>query len=177
MRALAAVDKEVLATVLFAGAGVAGLALSSADWAARAPVALFYATLVVNTWFSIRFFSRLPPTDRDESLIDGILTVLYLALAFAIGRTIPFLAIATLLFVAAVSKYALLRGVVPFPRTLRRKMFIDFLGVLLCLAALLGAVAGFEMESAWALALAFLAANIFLLLVRPMYRVFDPGGP
>jgi predicted branched-subunit amino acid permease len=53
-------------------------------------------------------------------------------------------------------------------------MAIDSLGGLLCLVALTGALLGNEIESTWALALVFLAANVFLLLVQPMYRVFDP---
>jgi fatty acid desaturase len=60
------------------------------------------------------------------------------------------------------------------PRTLWRKMAIDSLGGLLCLVALIGALSGYEIESTWALALVFLVANVFLLLVQPMYRVFDP---
>jgi hypothetical protein len=174
MRGVEAIDKEILATGLFAAAGIVGLFLSEADWAARAPTALFYAVLVVNTWFSVRFFSRLPPIDRDEALIDGFLTVLYVGLAFAIGRNIPFIAIATVMFFAAVSKYALLLRIMDLPRTLWRKMAIDSLGGLLCLVALIGALSGYEIESTWALALVFLVANVFLLLVQPMYRVFDP---
>lgn len=176
MRGVETIDKEILAAVLFGAAGIVGLLLSDAEWTARAPTALFYAVLVVNTWFSVRFFSRLPPIDRDESAIDGLLTILYVALAFAIGRNIPFMAVATVLFFAAVAKYALLRPILNLPRTLRRKMAIDSLGGLLCVAALIGALRGYEMESTWALALVFLAANVFLLLVQPMYRVFDSPG-
>jgi hypothetical protein len=174
MRGVEAIDREILATGLFGAAGIGGLLLSEADWAARAPTALFYAVLVINTWFSVRFFSRLPPIDRDESAIDGLLTVLYIALALAIGRNVPFIAIATVLFFAATAKYALLLRIMDLPLTLRRKMAIDSLGGLLCLVALTGALLGNEIESTWALALVFLAANVFLLLVQPMYRVFDP---
>jgi hypothetical protein len=173
MRGLEEIDREFLATGLFTAAGIAGLLLSDADWSVRAPTALFYAVLVVNTWFSIRFFSRLPPVDRDESAIDGLLTVLYIGLALSIGRVVPFIAIAATMFFVAVAKYSLLRPVLNLPRTLGRKMAIDALGGLLCLAALFGALAGFEWASAWALALVFLVANVFLLLVEPMYRVFD----
>jgi uncharacterized membrane protein len=42
--------------------------------------------------------------------------------------------------------------------------------------ALVGALLGYEVESTWALALVFLAANVFLLLVQPMYRVLDSTG-
>jgi hypothetical protein len=176
MRGVTTIEREVLATALFGTAGIAGLLLSNAEWSARAPTALFYAVLVVNTWFSVRFFSRLPPIDRDESAIDGLLTILYVGLAFAIGRNVPFLAVATVLFFAAVSKYALLLRIMDLPRTLKRKMAIDALGGLLCLVALVGALLGYEVESTWALALVFLAANVFLLLVQPMYRVLDSTG-
>jgi hypothetical protein len=176
MRGIGTIDKAVLATGFFTAAGIAGLFLSGASWEERAPTALVYAVLVVNTWFSVRFFSRLPPIDRNELAIDGLLTVLYVALAFAIGRIIPFIAIATVLFFVAVGKYALLLPVLNLPRTLRRKMFIDALGGLLSLSALIGALLGYELKSAWAFALIFLVANGFLLLVQPMYRVFDSPG-
>ena len=173
MRAIPAAEKEVVATVLFSAAGIIGVLLAPWDSPAVAPTALFYAVLVINTWFSIRFFAHLPPTDRNETLIDGILTILYLALALTIGRTVPFMGIATVLFLSAVAKYALLLRLIEYPRTLRRKMVIDCLGALLCLVALVAAMAGFDSASAWALAAVFAAANVFLLLVRPMYRVLD----
>lgn len=170
--------KEIVATILFTAAGIIGFLLSPADWPTILPGAIFYAVLVVNTWFSIRFFSNLPPVERDESVIDGILTVLYVALAFALGRTIPFIAIAVVLFAFAVPKYALLLRLIDFPHTLRRKMVFDTLGTLLCVAALIGALAGYPLESLWALAIVFTIANLILLTVWPMYRVVAPdrGG-
>jgi hypothetical protein len=176
MRRIGTIDKEILATGIFAVAGIVGLFLSTGTWAERVPTALFYMVLVINTWFSVRFFSRLPPVDRNEAVIDGVLTLLYIALALAIGRIVPFIAIATALFFVAVVKYALLMPVLNLPVTLRRKMFIDALGGMLALAALVGALLGYELQSAWAFALIFTAANSFLLLVQPMYRVFDPPG-
>ncbi len=167
------VPREVVATILFTAAGIVGLVLSPADWPTVLPGAIFYAVLVVNTWFSIRFFSNLPPIERDESVIDGILTVLYIALAFALGRTLQFISIATLLFAFAVPKYALLLRLIDFPLTLKRKMVFDTLGTLLCVAALIGMLVGFPMESLWALAIIFALANLILLTVWPMYRVLD----
>ena len=173
MRTPPAAEKEVVATLMFSAAGVVGLLLAPRDSPALAPTALFYTVLVINTFFSIRFFAHLPPTKRDETRIDGILTILYLALALTIGRAVPFMGIATVLFLSAIAKYALLLRLIEYPRTLHRKMAIDSLGALLCLATLVGAWAGFAIESAWALAVVFAAANVFLLLVRPMYRVLD----
>jgi hypothetical protein len=168
------VPKEIAATILFTAAGIVGLILSPADWPTTLPGAIFYAVLVVNTWFSIRFFSNLPPVERDESIIDGILAVLYVALAFALGQTVTFLAIATILFAFAIPKYALLLRLIDFPHTLKRKMVFDALGTLLCLAALIGALAGYPMESIWVLAVVFTLANLILLTVWPMYRVLAP---
>lgn len=165
------VPKEVVATILFTAAGIAGVLLSPAEWRDILPGAIFYAVLVVNTWFSIRFFSNLPPMERDESVIDGILTLLYVALAFTIGRTIPFLAVAAVLFAFAVPKYALLLRLIDFPHTLKRKMVFDTLGTLLCVVVLIGAFAGYPMESMWALAIVFTLANLVLLTIWPMYRV------
>jgi hypothetical protein len=134
---------------------------------------LFYATLVVNTYYSIRFFSRLPPTDRNETVVDAILAVLYVALGLAVANPRLFTFLALVLFVCAIVKYARLRSLIDYPLTLRRKMLIDFLGAMLCAGAFAGTLAGYPVESVAAFAIVFAIANVYLLLIAPAYRVFD----
>jgi hypothetical protein len=164
-----AVPREITATIVFSLAGLAGLAFAPHVWTAKAPNALFYAVLVVNTYFSVRFFDALPPKERDERVIDGVLAVLYVALAAAIGAPVLFAAIATLLFVAAVAKYWLLLPVMPRPALLRRKMAIDATGGVLCVATLAGTLLSGPLASAWVQAIVFAIANVYLLAIRPMY--------
>ncbi|MEX0853313.1 MAG: hypothetical protein WD036_08550 [Bauldia sp.] len=160
--------KEIAATAIFAVAGLVGTLVSGHPWPARIPNALFYAVLVLNTYFSIRFFGGLPPADRNEAVIDGVLAILYFALALAIGWNLAFALASSLLFAAAMLKYVLLLRLID--RTiLVRKIAIDGAGFLLCAATLAGCYFGYALESAWLQALVFGLANVYLLAIRPMY--------
>ena len=169
MTALVSIRRETAAATLFSVAGIIGTLISAHAWSARLPTALFYAVLVVNTYFSIRFFSLPPPGRRDQTVIDGVLLALYVILAFSIGSILVFSLVSTLLFAAAVLKYALLLGVMDRREILTRKIAIDGLGLLLCAAAFAGSYLGYPLASAWLQALLFGLANIYLLAVRPMY--------
>ena len=52
---------------------------------------------------------------------------------------------------------------------LRRKIVIDGLGLLLCSAAFVGTLAGHPLESAWVQTILFGLANVYLLIIKPMY--------
>jgi hypothetical protein len=170
--------RAAAATALFALAGLLGLAFSPHPWPARLPNALFYAVLVANTFFSVRFFAALPPADRDERLIDGLLVVAYCGLAAAIGAPAVFALVSTAVFALAIAKYALLFGVVPRADILRGKIAIDAMGLALCAATTVAAALGPPLWAAWVQAAVFAAANVYLLLVRPMYGVIlDAGAP
>jgi hypothetical protein len=95
--------------------------------------------------------------------------VLYIGLAATIGTLVPFAAVATLLFAAAVAKYVLLLRVVDRRDILRRKILIDGLGLALCLATLIASLLFDPLWSAWTEALVFAAANVYLLAISPMY--------
>jgi hypothetical protein len=164
--------RAVGATALFALAGIAGFFFAPAPWTAKAPNAVFYAVLVLNTFFSVRFFDALPPHPRDERAIDGLLAILYLALAAAIGTPLVFALISTLLFAAAVAKYVLLMPIMTRQDILRRKIRIDALGLVLCAATLAGTLVSDPLWSAWAAAALFALANVYLLAISPMYA--DP---
>jgi hypothetical protein len=169
MALLPEIRKEVTATALFGAAGLAGFVIAPRDPSAVTATGLFYIALLVNTYFSIWFFGLLPPKDRDERLIDGALVVTYLALGLSIGRIVLFTSASTALFVIAIAKYVLLMPIVARRDILRRKIVIDGLGLLLCGLAFAGALAGYPLESAWLQAILFGVANVYLLLIRPMY--------
>jgi hypothetical protein len=164
--------RAIVAAAAFALAGLAGFLLAPHPWLFKLPHALFYAVLVLNTFFSIRFFDALPPQDRDERAIDAVLTVLYLVLAATIGWLVPFAFVATLLFAAATLKYVLLLPVMERHDILAPKIFIDGLGLAMCVAMLIGSLLFDPLWTAWTAAVAFALANVYLLAIRPMYA--DP---
>jgi len=173
----AALARAAAATALFTFAGLLGTLLSPHPWPARLPNLLFYAVLVANTFFSIRFFAALPPADRDERLIDGLLVVAYCGLAAAIGAWTVFALVSTLLFALAIAKYARLFGIVQRPDILRTKIAIDATGLALCGATAVAAVLASPFWAAWLQAGVFAVANVYLLLVRPMYGIILDAGP
>ncbi len=167
--------RAIAATLAFTLAGLLGFLFAPHLWELKAPNAIFYFVLVLNTFFSVRFFDALPPQGRDERVIDGILTALYLALAATIGWLLPFAVVATLLFAAATMKYVLLLPVMDRRDILYRKILIDALGFIMCLAALAATVWSDPFWAAWGVAFFFALANVYLLAVQPMY--VDPRTP
>ena len=164
--------RAIGATIVFSLAGICGLAFFLEDIYASLPLAVFYATLTVNTFFSIKLFSNLIPTGNiSQKVIDAVLFVSYLALAFSFNSPIIFASIVTLLFIAATLKYALLLKIINHPKLLKRKIAIDSLGVVMGALSMLAIAMGYTAVGVWFLAIVFLAANIFLLFIRPMYRV------
>lgn len=164
--------KSLWAFFGFGFVGIAGWLLAVSDWRASLPLGVFYAVLVVNTYFSVRLFSRITPQgDRTQILFDTMLAFLFMGGAASMGNTLSFMFINLLLFIAAVAKYAFLLGIVPQPGLLRRKILVDLSGVAACAFAFGGALSGYPFASAWALAVAFAIANVFLFFVRPLYRL------
>jgi len=149
--------------------GLLGFLFVPASWETKLPNLIFYAVLVLNTFYSVRFFDALPPQDRDEHIIDGVLTVLYVALAATIGVHLWFAIVSTALFAVAVAKYVLLLRVMDRHDILRTKILIDGLGLVMCLATLVATLVFDPLWSAWAAALVFAAANVYLLAIQPMY--------
>ncbi len=163
--------KASLATFVFALAGIGAILFYAPVGPFLLPHALIYAVLVVNTFFSIRFWSALQPVDNRQFFIDAVLIAAYLALALSIGKPLHFALAALMLFIAAPIKYMLMRGRIPHEALRRRKMLLDYLGTVSCIALTLGTLAGYALGSAWLFALGFTLANIYLLFIRPMYRL------
>lgn len=164
-------QKTWVATTAFSLAGIISLLFSASVSAYLLPHVIFYVVLVVNTFFSIRFFSRIAPENKSQVAIDTVLVLLYLALAFSMGDPLAFAFFALCLFIAASSKYPLLLLVIPQTNVLKRKILIDLMGTAVCAAVLGATILGYASQAAWVAALGFTLANVYLLLIRPMYRL------
>ena len=151
--------------------GVAAWIWAVSDWRAALPQAILYLLLLINTYFSVRFFSAISPQTATQHVVDLVLVVAYAALAFTMERVAEFLFFGLCLFLVATMKYALLLDVIPHVQTLRRKIAIDTLGACLCTTSLGGALVGYGPESAWALALVYTAITVSILWVRPIYYI------
>lgn len=158
------------ASIFFSLAGLFSFAFVAPDSEFLLPHVIFYSILTINTFFSVRLFSPIQPKDISQAAIDALLLVLYVATALSIGQSLGFAFFALCIFIAAPLKYSLMLGGVPFKDLLKRKILIDFAGTILCTFVLGASLLGFELESAWALAVIFAVANIHLLFIRPMYR-------
>ena len=163
--------KAALATLLFSGVGLITVLFYIPLTAVALPNAIFYVVLTINSYFSIKLYASIQPTDAAQRFFDSLLVVIYLALAFAIGHAAVFSSFALLVFVVATPKYALMLGKIPYGPLLRRKILIDLSGVTFTAAVFLGTLAGFPLESAWFLAIGFALANIYHLIIHPMYRL------
>lgn len=159
-----------MTAVAFGLAGIAGFLFAPAThfvW----PDLLFYIVIVINTFYSVRLFARVAPQSRWQTRVDAVLACAYLALAFSLGHEWAFIFFALVIFIAAPLKYTLMIGHVPHSHLLRKKLVIDLLGTALCAAALVGAIfLNYPLTSAWALAILFTLANIYLLAIKPMYH-------
>jgi hypothetical protein len=134
------------------------------------PLILFYVILIINSYFSIEFFSKITPNDRyEQKIVDFSMVVIYLALILNLGNQLAYLLISVALFVVATLKYSLLLEIVKV-KTLKRKIIIDLFGGIACTLALAGSLAGYGEITNWIWAIAFLFANIYLLIINPMYK-------
>jgi hypothetical protein len=154
--------------------GIVGWLLTVHDWLTSLPLAIFYVTLVSNTYFSVCLFAAIIPKDhRINNEVDALLVFSFFLMAFNMHRPLYFLFFDLLLFILATIKYTLQMGVISHPRLLKKKVLIDLTGCLMCLFTLGGALLGYVTLASWAITIVFLIANFFLLFHRPMYRIID----
>lgn len=167
--------KAAVVTALFSVAGLIGCYTANANWPYVMPMLVFYIVLTINSFFSIRLFSTITPVeDATQRILDLVLMAVYFLLAYSFDNTKMFLIITLFLFIVAPLKYSfLLLGKVPYPKLLKKKITIDLLGTLLAASVIAGFEAGYTYESAWALAIIFTAANVYLLFIDPMYKIID----
>lgn len=163
--------KTWVATIAFSLAGTISVLFYSIVSPFLLPHLIIYAVLVANTFYSIRFWSALQPKDMRQTLIDGVLVLAYLALAFSMGEPVYFAFAAFALFALATFKYVLMRGRTSHEAIVERKTGIDALGALACAVLVLGMFLGYPLEATWLFATGSALANVYLLLIRPMYRL------
>lgn len=160
--------KASIFTIFFSIFGI-GMIWKNANYATL-PLFVFYVVLLVNTFFSIRFFSRIIPAGRHEQkAVDCLLVILYAVLTLNLGYDGNFWWVATLLFTVAVVKYVLLYGKLD-ARILLKKIVIDSTGVAVCFLAVVGVLSGRGAVTNWVWAIVFLVANVYLLAIKPMYK-------
>ncbi|KKT42140.1 MAG: hypothetical protein UW30_C0002G0051 [Candidatus Giovannonibacteria bacterium GW2011_GWA2_44_13b] len=166
--------KAFLATVAFAVFGILGWLTKVTDPLSSAPLLLYYLLLLVNTYFSIRFFAVITPVEKiSQHTADILLGLCILLMSMNLNNALWFFMWATLLFMLATVKYALLLGAIPHPRLLKRKILVDLSGIVASAFALLGALFGYPSASAWVYTFLYLLANIYLMIVNPLYRLLD----
>lgn len=163
--------KAVVATAGFGVAGAVSLYLSRTEIHSWYPV-VFYAALVVNTYFSVRLFSAItPPRDKVQACIDSILAILYFALAFSFADIKAFLMANALLFDVAMLKYVFLLRTAgdEYRNIVERKILLDGIGVIAGTLALIGASLGRETIAMQLLTVSFILVNIQILILKPFY--------
>lgn len=163
--------KTWIATIAFSLAGIVSVLFYSLVSPFLLPHFIIYAVLVANTFYSIRFWSALQPQDSRQFLIDAVLIAAYLALAFSMGEPTYFAFAAFALFALATFKYVLMRGRTSYEAVVERKIRIDALGALACVILIIGMLLGVALEATWLFTIGFTLANVYLLLIKPMYRL------
>jgi hypothetical protein len=134
------------------------------------PLILFYVILIINSFFSIEFFSKITPDNNEQKIIDLSIVAIYLILILNLGNELRYLLSSVALFVVATIKYVLLLETVDI-KIVKRKIIIDLFGGIACILALAGSLAGYGEVTNWIWALLFLFANIYFLIIKPMYRL------
>jgi hypothetical protein len=137
---------------------------------AAVPHAVFYVTLLINTYFSIVTLTPLCASALHQDPIDVALGANYFLLATTIGISRLFETLSAILFALATLKYFIVAKMTRLP-VIKRKLFIDALGFALCTAAVAGSCSGYPRETAWVMMTVFSAANFYLLALRPMYEI------
>lgn len=163
--------KAALACLFFTGAGAAGWLMTGAGSNEAFALLVYYIVLVINTFFSIRTFSDITPRNTVQTLFDGVLLVLYCALALSFGSVAVFAGVSAVLFAIAIAKYAHAGNAVAHRALLYRKMTLNALAGLLSLLTLSIALFGYPRIGAWVLGVVFALANIYVLAIKPMYRL------
>jgi hypothetical protein len=165
----AATKKALFACACFSAIGAFGWIVYGS--AQSLPLLGFYAILILNTFFSIRTLSSITPQHVVQILFDAVLVCTYIALALSFSSALMFAGFSAGLFLISIGKYARLNTITNYPKLLRRKMKINTLGALLSLSALVIADAGYSLFAEWLLFTLFALANIYLLGIKPMYRL------
>ena len=163
--------KATLASLAFFAIFVWAAKYIVVDWELSLPLAIFYVILILNTYFSVKLFSGITPKDNIlQNIIDIILGTFYVLMLLNLNSPVSFYFLTLALFIFACMKYTFLLGVIDYPALLKRKIFVDLLGVLGCVIILALAVFNYSFAG-WLFAGGFFIANIFVLWLWPIYRL------
>jgi len=162
-----ATSRGRIATVFFSGLGLLGWYFAP-DKTVSLPMAIMYALLMIQTWFSLPLFFRLiDQKDMRQRIIDPVIGVAYALLAYTIGNPILFTFAWAIFFTLTVLKYSMLVGTFSNTTLLRRKLMANILGVALGLA--MPTFLGFGLIGEWIGVILFAGACVQYLVLRPLY--------
>jgi hypothetical protein len=165
--------KALLVMTLFLVAGFASIMHHDIDWGISMPLILFYVTLCINTYYSVKLFTSLvPETDIQQGAIDIVLVFLYFWLAWYIGNGQILLFITSLMFAGATIKYTLLLNKLPHKNLLRRKIVIDSIGTFGTIVAYGGTIFIHPSLFIWIWSLSFVLVNVYILTIKPLYTTY-----
>ncbi len=170
MLIVSSVKKSFLVCAVFALSGLYSCIFLVKNWEYATPNLIFYFILLINTFFSIITFD--PMVSKNilfQKNIEILLVAVYLFLSFKIDAPLWFSILGAMLFLVAIFKYYNLGKVGGFTGLIKRKIFVDVLGLLALLLTLIGVVLGFELASLWILAVAFSIVNFYLFFIKPLY--------
>lgn len=143
------------------------------DWAVGAPLIVFFAVLMLNTFFSIKFFSQIIPSSIFQAFIDLVLLGCFLILTRFLFDRFYFMEFCTLLFIVAILKYAQIESDTKYRNIISRKLFVDTLGTVACALTLIGISFGYGALAVYLWTAAFAVANWYYLIYKSLYRMGD----
>lgn len=134
----------------------------------------FYLLLVLNTYFSVSFTeAAFGVRNVTDTAINALLMIGYLAAPWVMGDTMHFYLCIALFFCVAVIKYAVWLRILDAHFFLRRKIIANTCGALLGLLVILtlsGLDRAFDLTAAGVACVLFAVANVWVLLIDPLYR-------
>jgi len=158
-----------VATISFFGLGLIGTMTTVTDWQIAVPLMIFYFVMLVNSFFSIRYFALLEPLrDRRQFILDLGMIVTYASAPFFFSYPVIFSAICTTLFVLGSIKYFVLTHHQTTP-ILIRKTRIDYLTAVFGFPVTWLMTTDHVLFVAWAFAIGNIIVNYELLIRRPLY--------
>ena len=161
-----------LVAIGFALWGLYFAAAQTGQWRQSWPLIVFYAALILNSFFSVRTFTSItPPRHLGQQSFDILLGLCLALMPLNFSSPLNFILLAAMLFIIATLKYIFLIPIIGFSQLLYKKIRIDCLGILLCFLALVEILWGYAKLSLIFWMLIFLAANAHVLWRRPLYRL------
>jgi hypothetical protein len=164
---------KTFSTILFFTiVGIYGALVYGKNIIVSLPLMIFYLTITVNTYYSMKLFTRIVEKHTFlQDSVDVVLVILYGFLAFNFDKPLMFVYIVSGLFIVATLKYVLLVGKLPHQKLLKNKIRIDSMGIIMGFITLILTATGNLFFGTWFLAITFGIANIILLFIWPMYKL------